>query len=141
VASSGLTWQGMRPMDFLRGIDAYAQRIERAAERVAATVATAMEEYAQEHAPWTDRSGKARETLHAHHAIAGTILRIYLSHGMDYGLFLEKIKGATLEESTLRRSAGPVAVETVAGGNYAIIWPTIERYMDTIYDQIRQELG
>lgn len=84
--------------------DAYARTIFQSGRRIAYEQAEAMEQYAKANAPWTDRTGDARERLHATVEETGPIGTIVLSHGVPYGLWLE----------------------IANGGRYAIIAPTID---------------
>ena len=68
------------------------------------TVAKKMETHAKTNKPWTDRTGLAKATLHAKVSQPNkNTVRITLSHGVDYGIWLELANGK----------------------NYAIIAPTI----------------
>lgn len=79
---------------------------------VAVTRATAVmeesaglvEDYAKANAPWTDRTGDARNSLTAEADEDFEGISIILSHGVDYGYWLELIQN----------------------GNFAIIMPTLE---------------
>ena len=54
------------------------------------TVSKKMEAYAKSNHPWTDRTGKASQTLHTKSPKwMGNTLRLTLSHGVDYGVYLE----------------------------------------------------
>lgn len=54
------------------------------------TVSKKMEAYAKSNRPWIDRTGKARQTLHTESPKwMGNTLRLTLSHGVDYGVYLE----------------------------------------------------
>lgn len=69
-----------------------------------------LEGYAKTHAPWMDRTGHARQSLHGGVESAGDELVLYLSHGVDYGIWLE-----------LKNS-----------GKYAIVRPTVEAHLSRI---------
>lgn len=78
---------------------------------VASYFAPIWEAYAKENAPWTDQTANARQTLHAWwEKVAAEVVELYLSHGVYYGLYLE----------------------TRFSGRYAIIWPTIEKFLPEI---------
>lgn len=49
--------------------------------------------YARTHAPWRDRTSHARQGLHSGVDRDGTKLILYLSHGMEYGQYLEEGTG------------------------------------------------
>lgn len=65
-------------------------------------------------APWTDRTGNARNGLHAGVMVGRDEFRLFLSHGVDYGVFLE----------------------LAHGGNYAIVRPTADVYKDKLRDTV-----
>ena len=69
--------------------EAYARAIFQSGRHIAYEQAEAMEQYAKANAPWTDRTTDAREYLHATVEETGPIGTIVLSHGVDYGLWLE----------------------------------------------------
>lgn len=48
-----------------------------------------LEGYAKQNAPWTDRTGRARQSLNASVSTIPNGYRITLAHGVDYGLWLE----------------------------------------------------
>ena len=54
------------------------------------TVSKQMESYAKSNAPWVNRTGSARQRLHAEDPKwLGNTLRLTLAHGVDYGVYLE----------------------------------------------------
>ena len=71
----------------------YTQVIFQSGRRIAYDRAEDMENWAKENAPWTDRTGDARERLHATVEETGPIGTIVLAHGVDYGLWLEIANG------------------------------------------------
>jgi hypothetical protein len=92
-------WDGIGPV-----LDA---RIAGTAAVVATVMergANEMEDYARQNAPWSDRTGAARAGLSAEVNYDLTEIDIILSHGVDYGFWLEVIQD----------------------GEYAILMPTIE---------------
>lgn len=102
----GFKWE-VSPTDVFPAMASkYTQAIFQSGRQVAYDQAEAMENYAKQNAPWTDRTGDARERLHATVEETGPIGTIVLSHGVDYGLWLE----------------------IANGGRYAIIAPTIDVY-------------
>lgn len=61
--------------------------------RLLRTTAVRWEALAKTQAPWTNRTGMARATLHADATMNGMGGEIVLSHGMDYGIWLEIANG------------------------------------------------
>lgn len=75
------------------------------------SVAKEMEAYAKSNRPWQDRTGKARQTLKGEKKNMGTSVRCEISHGVDYGIYLEMCnerKYAILEPTV--KAIGPKAV-------------------------------
>ncbi|ACV64905.1 hypothetical protein Dtox_4238 [Desulfofarcimen acetoxidans DSM 771] len=48
-----------------------------------------LESYAKEHASWVDRTGHARQGIHAGVEDHGEEIVLYLAHGKEYGSYLE----------------------------------------------------
>lgn len=95
----------------------YERRVLQAIKQVAQYWQGVFEEYAKRRAPWTDRTANARQSLYAWiDELSGDIVRLYLSHGVDYGVYLE-IRWA---------------------GRYAIIWPTIKRHLSKIRQMLQR---
>lgn len=100
---------------FLR--DGITPNLIRLGESSKDRVRDVMEQYApqvqgsaQDNAPWADRTGQARASLNAD-VSAGDDITLELSHGVDYGEWLEVIQN----------------------GRYAIIMPTLESYAQEIF--------
>lgn len=74
-----------------------------------------LEEYAKTQAPWTDRTGHARQGLHGGVDVQGDQQVLYLSHGVDYGIWLE----------------------LAHGGNYAIVRPTVDAHLSRIRQTVK----
>ncbi len=53
------------------------------------TVAKKMENHAKSNYPWTDRTHQASRRLKSNSKWMGNTLRIELSHGVSYGIYLE----------------------------------------------------
>ena len=104
-----MRWEGTQR--FSQNFDVYGQRVHFAVRQVALYWQAEFEKQAKEGAPWTDRTALARATLHSFiEELSEDTIRLYLSHGVEYGQFLE-----------LRWS-----------GKYAVIWPVIERNLEPI---------
>lgn len=75
--------------DLLKGIYMIDKKADLAVKMLADTNAEVMESDAKEQAPWTDRTGLARKTLRGYVEERPTGYRIILSHGVNYGIWLE----------------------------------------------------
>lgn len=53
------------------------------------TVAKKMETHAKSNKPWVDRTGRAKQSLNSSWKWVGDVARVELSHGVDYGIYLE----------------------------------------------------
>ena len=53
------------------------------------TVAKKMESHAKSNKPWVDRTGRAKQSLNSSWKWVGDVARVELSHGVDYGVYLE----------------------------------------------------
>jgi len=89
----GFTWVVAPNQTIPQMAEAYTRAVFQSGRRVAYDQAEAMENYAKTNAPWQDRTGDARETLHATVEETGPIGTIVLAHGVDYGLWLEIANG------------------------------------------------
>lgn len=69
-----------------------------------------LEGYAKQNAPWRDRTGHARQGLHAGVEGRGDEFVLYLSHGVKYGIWLELARA----------------------GKYAIVRPTFDAHLARI---------
>lgn len=102
-----------------KNISNIPERTIKAVEKYGETVGRDMERYAKERRPWKDRTGQARQRLHGYvERPSHTTIRIYLSHGVDYG--------TSLEYGHEKR--------------YAIIYPTLHRYARKVMSGMRNLL-
>lgn len=60
---------------------------------MAGPVSAEVQEYAQRNAPWQNQTGNARRLLHASARPAGREVWLRLSHGVEYGIWLEVARG------------------------------------------------
>ena len=75
--------------------------------------------YAQDHAPWEDRTGDAREGIEASASEDHGDVVMLLGHTVEYGLWLEVIRN----------------------GRFAIIMPTLETQGPRIIDQAVERIS
>lgn len=102
-------WTGQEHVK--RRMREYGVAVKQTTWRIAEYWAPVLESYAKENRPWTDRTGNARAMLWARPVrLSDDAVAIILSHGVDYGLWLE-----------IRWQ-----------GRYAIIWPTLQAHLSQI---------
>ena len=115
MMATRVTWRGDREVK--ARMNAYADRMRQAVLAVAEYWAPVLEAYAKEHAGWTDRTGNARQSLEGFvEELSRDTVAIFLTHGMEYGLFLE----------------------TRFQARYAIILPTLEAHYEPIRRMLRE---
>jgi hypothetical protein len=85
-------------------------RVEEQAEKELEDLQDEIREYAQQTAPWADRTGAAREGLETDVYRDGSEVVLELYHTVDYGIWLE----------------------TIQSGAFAVIMPTLETYADRV---------
>jgi hypothetical protein len=106
---TGIRWI-RSPQVLVDALDGYQRRLIAAVAELAHYFEPKLEAYAKANAPWTDRTGTARQTLFTATEIAKDMVTLYLSHGMEYGKFLELCNS----------------------GRYAIVMPTLEAHYGPI---------
>ena len=115
MARKSMEWRGDRQVE--QNMREYANTVLRAVTMVARYWQGVFESYAKQNAPWTDQTANARQSLHAwvEEVPAKMQVELYLSHGVEYGIFLE----------------------TRFSGRYAIIWPTIRTHLEQIKQMLQ----
>lgn len=87
---TGLTWQNPPERAWSELAARYARAVENMVYAVAKRWAPRIEEWMKVNAPWTDRTGNARQGLYTEvNRVAGSMVQIILAHGVEYGLWLE----------------------------------------------------
>lgn len=71
------------------GLNALMNRSQAATRMYAETSATKLQNYARNNAPWTDRTGQARQRLTGTAMIVANGYKLRLAHGVNYGIWLE----------------------------------------------------
>lgn len=117
---AGLRWQSHPATAWPALALSYRQRIEAGIVAIAQRWAPEIENYMKTQAPWTDRTGNARQGLHTevNHA-AGVMVEIILAHGVHYGIFLELANA----------------------GRFAIINPALDHFAPRIWADVRRMLS
>lgn len=72
-----------------KGLELFASKSEAALTMYAETAALKLQDYARDHAPWTDRTGHARQRLTGSQMRVAKGYELKLAHGVDYGIWLE----------------------------------------------------
>lgn len=73
----------------VRGIANCADKAQNAMLLYAQTGALKLQNHARKYAPWTDRTGHARQRLTCEMQVVDAGYLEILSHGVDYGIWLE----------------------------------------------------
>lgn len=114
--SGRIDWGGTDRI-VIQNMQRYERRVYEAIRYVADYFAPVLENYAKANAPWVDRTGNARASLHAFkRELSEAVVELYLAHGMDYGIHLE------------RRFQG----------RYAIILPTLQAHYPQVGQMLRE---
>lgn len=71
------------------GLNALMNRSQVALRMYAETAALKLQNYARDRAPWTDRTGQARQRLTGTALTMANGYKLRLSHGVSYGIWLE----------------------------------------------------
>jgi len=71
-------------------IDIYSERIKAAVAAVCQYYSQQGATYAKENKPWTTRTGDAKKFLHGKVVSGNKSIRARISHGVYYGIYLEK---------------------------------------------------
>lgn len=102
-----------------------------------------LEGYAKTYAQWTDRTGHARQGLHGGVDIRGDQLVLYLSHGVEYGIYLElgtrphEIRPKSKKALYWSGAEHPVrSVMHPGTKSYAIVRPTVDAHLTRIRQTI-----
>lgn len=117
--SSGFVWTRPPSAELIPGVERYAARIHAALAAVGELLAARLEAYARANAPWTDRTGQARQGLTGLAVAARDLVAVYLYHQADHGVFLELARG----------------------GPYRIILPTLTAHYGEVMTLLRSLLG
>lgn len=121
--TSGIVWD-VSPKVLVTSLGSYAKRLREALGHLADFFAAKLQAYAQQHAPWVDRSGNARQGLRAFAIKTALSIVIYLVHSESYGRYLEL--GTTNEDNTPRMAPRPIIAPTLEA-HYAEIMAACRR--------------
>ena len=104
--------------DLLKGLADREIKTRAALGLYADTVAKKMETHAKNNKPWIDRTGRAKQSLNSSWKWIGDVARVELSHGVDYGIWLELCNE----------------------GKYSIIMPTINKEAPKVMEGLKKIL-
>ena len=107
------------PHDLGQAVVKYGRDIDRALVAYLEDKAREIQAQMQREAPWTNRTGKARQELHTDVTVGGQKATLWLVTGAPYGMYLE-----------LRW-----------GGRYAIVSPTIPRAGIAIGNDLKRKMA
>jgi hypothetical protein len=100
----GFEWVVSPEDAFIPGAEQYVRAVNDAVFQTAVEIAPDIQSWMQENAPWTDRTGNARQGLFVFASRSPDGVVLTLSHGVWYGIHLE----------------------TSYQGRYAIIAPSVD---------------
>lgn len=113
-------WESDPEVVFYELGTAYAETINTAVYAICQSYAPEIENWMRSNAPWTDRTGNARQSLWSDvEQVANTAVDLIMSHGVDYGKWLE----------------------IANAGRYAIITPALDYFAPKIWADIKRMLG
>ncbi len=101
MANGGFSFR-FDPSQISRMLDNFEGKAQIAFDMYAETAAEKMQNYAKQNRPWSDRTGQARQRLRGYTGHIANGKRIYIAHGVEYGVFLEfanERKYAVLEQT------------------------------------------
>jgi len=124
--------------EVLKGFVAAQEKINRGIELYAKTAAVKLEARAKESAPWTDRTGNARQTIKGVSGWGGVdyTINTFQTDRFTDGRFEEKIgsvvnnrsdvkDGETMVVAVTGNMYYSVFLELAHGKKYAVLWPTV----------------
>ena len=106
------------PSNMLNGLVDADLKMKSAVGLYGDTVAKKLEASAKANRPWTDRTGIARQSLNGDSEWVGNKVRVSLSHGVFYGIWLELCNE----------------------GKYSIIMPTINKEAPKVMEGLKKIL-
>lgn len=78
-------WEG----ELIKNVEGFDERVKKGMVAAAMWSAPQIESYMKSNAPWTDRSGNARNGLKAKVVVRSKTVAIVLYHSVPYGIWLE----------------------------------------------------
>ena len=75
--------------DLKKNLDKMSVKLGAVVLMYAATKASELQAKMKTNRPWTDRTGRAKQSLNSSWKWVGDVARVELSHGVYYGIYLE----------------------------------------------------
>jgi hypothetical protein len=111
-----IEWERPPEQVFEELATAYVNAIHRGVFVIAQRWAPEIANYMKANAPWTDRTGNARQALYTAVEVVNSMVELIMSHGVEYGIFLE-LKNA---------------------GHFAIVNPALDYFAPKIWQDVRE---
>lgn len=97
-------------------------------------------------APWIDRTGHARQGLHATAVVVkvptATKMSLTLNHSMEYGKWLETVNGPAMgSRASMGNFVGGELEKRENIGNYAVIHPTADAIGPGLQEKVKRIWG
>jgi hypothetical protein len=119
MAGAGFRWEVTPTSAWGDLVDNYYAAIQRGVFAIVLRRAPEVEAWMRSNAPWIDRTGNARQTLHTAVSAMTNEITLYLAHGVTYGVYLE-----------LRHS-----------GRYSVIGPALDEFAPVIWNDVKAMMG
>lgn len=112
----GFKWDVPPDEAFTQLADAYATAVHTGVRAVVQRYAPEVEAWMKSNAPWTDRTGNARQTLHTEvEEVVNEMVSLILAGGVEYQIYLELSNG----------------------GRFAIIGPALDYFAPKIWADVQ----
>jgi hypothetical protein len=121
--ADGFEWIEAPLIVFLPALGMYERSVRGGLYDILEEYEPEVENWMSDNAPWTDRTGNARQSLHVDiepsWGIPSDEISFWMAHGVEYGVYLE-LKNA---------------------GVYAVIGPALDEFGPQIWDEIAALMG
>ena len=99
---------------------AYHEQVRAGITAIAQRNAPLIQNWMKANAPWTDRTGNARQTLYTElQGLLTDMVAIILAHGVEYGIYLEMSNA----------------------GRYAIVGPALDEWGERLWQEVVSMMG
>lgn len=111
----------------LKGLEEMESKVDTTLELYVDSSSKKLEGYAKKHRPWTDRTSQARQRLKGSYTTIPKGYRLMLSHGVDYGKYLEATNNPNWKNPNApgENQLTGLQTEFAYERKFAIISPTI----------------